>query len=1059
MKKSNILKIAMLAVSLLLAGASVRAASGLLAGSAQQQPLTVSGTVVDVAGEPVIGADIMYKGTTVGVSTDLDGRFSLTVPGPGTLVVSFVGFKTQEIAVVASNSSLRIILQSDAEQLDDLVFIGYGSVKKSDLTGSVSSVKSEEMMKRNPIDVGQGIQGMAAGVQVLRNSGDPRGGTTIRIRGVATVNGSADPLYVVDGVQVGRSIDFLNPSDIESIEVLKDASATAIYGSRGANGVIMITTKRGQQGSNRLDVTANWGLNTSPTKLEVGTIQEFVKAIRTTKQNDGTAFTEMAWADPSLDSRLHNIDWQDQMTRKALSQNYNVSFSGGTRNTQGRISLGYLNNKGIVVASGFERFTSRLNVTHTIKDFIRMGASMAFVHGIYGGGGNAYSFAAQIPSMDDLDENGQLVNVPIQWPDGTWGHYKKEGAGDIEKGVDNIYAAAMERDSRSRNYQVLTNANLDIDIVKGLTFHNVFSYNFSNTQGDSYSPENHRTFITDTNPDSFSLNFSNSSTVGLESYLTYDLTKGIHRLNLMGGYSVSRQNSYNLSGSAESMPANTVRMIDLTTNPSSKSVNGGYGALVRFVSWYGRVNYNILERYLFTATVRRDGSSNFGAGNRWGIFPSASFAWRISEEPFMKNQNVFSSMKLRLGWGQTGNAGGATNLSVEQLTSRYMMYYWYVNGSPVNASGIAKSSEVDTNLKWETNEQTNVGLDFGILNGKLSFTLDYFIRTAKDLLLYKTIRPSTGYDSVYTNAGTIRNQGFEFQVAYANRFNQDWAINATLTGSTLKNKAVDVGDDIFHSGGVDTGYYWDNYSLTRNGFPVGSFYGWRVDGIFQDQSEIDKLNAEAAAKTGGEVSVYQALNTAPGDYKYKDLNGDGYINDDDREIIGNGYPKLNFGLNLGVNFKQFDFSMNLYGVLGQDILSYSYARLNTIYNPRNGYQNCLSDFLNNAWTPQNKSTTYTRLTGVDNNHNVRVSDAFIKNGNFLKISNVQLGYSIPKAAVRRARMEAVRVYVSVDNPLTISSYNKYGNPEIGNSNVLRTGFDSGRYPFPVTYNFGMSVQF
>ena len=1064
MKNCKLLTFAMLAVSFLLAGTPATAAPGSrgdlsAADALQQQSLTVAGTVVDVTGEPIIGADIMFKGTTVGTSSDLDGRFSLTIPGPGTLVVSYVGFRTVEIPVAASDRNLSILLQTDAEQLDDLVFIGYGSVKKSDLTGSVASVKSDDMLKRNPIDVGQGLQGLAAGVQILRNSGDPRGGTTIRIRGVATVNGSADPLYVVDGVQVGRSIDFLNPSDIESIEVLKDASATAIYGSRGANGVIMITTKRGQQGSNQLDFTANWGLNTSPSRLEVGTIQEFVKAIRTTKQNDGTAFTEMAWADPSLDSRLNNIDWQDVMTRKALSQNYNVSVSGGTRNTQGRISLGYLNNQGIVVNSGFERFTSRLNVQHTIKDFIRMGASMAFVHGIYAGGGNAYSFASQIPSMDDLDENGQLVNVPIQWPDGTWGHYKKEGAGDIEKGVDNIYAAAMVRDSRNRYNQVMTNANLDIDLFKGLTLHNVFGYNFNNSEYDAYTPENHRTFVSDTNPDSYSLSFNNSSTVSLETYLTYDLTLGSHRLNLMGGYSVSRQTSQDLNGSAESMPANTVRRIDLTTNPSSKNVGGGLGTPVRFVSWYGRVNYNILERYLFTATVRRDGSSNFGVGNRWGVFPSASFAWRISEEPFMKEQDFFSSMKLRLGWGQTGNAGGATSLSVEQLTSRYMMYYWYLNGSPVNAPGIAKSSEVDTNLKWETNEQANIGLDFGILKGQLSFSLDYFIRTAKDLLLYKTIRPSTGYDNVYTNSGTIRNQGFEFQVTYATRINQDWGVNASLTGSTLKNVAVDVGDDIFHSGGVDAGYYWDNYSLTRNGYPVGSFYGWRVDGIFQDQSEIDRLNAEAASKSGGEVAYYQALNTAPGDYKFKDLNGDGYINDDDREIIGNGYPKLNFGLNLGVNYKAFDFSMNLYGVLGQDILSYSYARLNTIYNPRNGYQNCLSDFLNNAWTPQNKSTVYTRLTGKDDNHNVRVSDAFIKKGDFLKIGNVQLGYTLPKPVVNAMRMRSARVYVSVDNPLTISAYNKYGNPEIGNSNVLRTGFDSGRYPFPTTYNFGMSVQF
>ena len=1060
MSNWNNLKIAFLfAAFALLQGMPAFAGSSSDPAPASQQTLTVSGTVVDASGDPIIGADILYKGSTVGTVTDIDGRFSLAIPGPGTLVISYVGFRTLEFNVSSSQTGLQLILDDDAERLDDLVFIGYGSVKKSDLTGSVSTVKSEDMMKRNPIDIGQGLQGMAAGVQVLRNSGSPRGGTSIRIRGVATVNGSAEPIYVVDGVQVGRSIDFLNPSDIESIEVLKDASATAIYGSRGANGVIMVTTKRGQQGSNNMQFSANWGLNTSPDRLDVGTIQDFVKAIRITKQNDGTAFTEMAWADPSLDSRLNNLDWQDIMTRRALSQNYNLSYSGGTRNTQGRISFGYLNNQGIVVASNYERFTSRLNVQHTIKDFIRMGASMAFVHGISSGSGNAYTYAAQIPSMDDLDENGNLVNVPIQWPDGTWGHYKKEGAGDIEKGVDNLYAAAMVRDSRSRFNQVMTNANLDIDLFKGMTFHNVFSYNFNENQGDTYSPENHRTYISDTNPDSFSLNFSDSHTIALESYLTYDLSFGDSRLNLMGGYSVSRQTGYSLSGSAESMPANTIRNIGLTTNPSSKTVSGGYSAPVRFVSWYGRINYNLKERYLLTATLRRDGSSNFGAGNRWGVFPSASFAWRISEEPFIKDLDLFSSLKLRLGWGQTGNAGGATSLSVEQLTSRYMMYYWYVNGSPVNAPGIAKASEVDTNLKWETNEQANIGLDFGVMNGKLSGSLDYFVRTAKDLLLYKTIRPSTGYDNVYTNAGSIRNSGFEFQLTYATRIGSDWNINATLTGSTLKNKAIEVGDDIFYSGGVDTGYYWDNYSITQNGQPVGSFYGWKVDSIFQDQSEIDRLNALAKEKTNGEVAYYQAQGTAPGDYKYVDINGDGFINDEDRTVIGNGYPKLNYGFNFGASYKSFDFSMNLYGVFGQKILSYSYARLNTIYNARNGYQNCLVDFMEGAWTPTNKSTEYTRLTAKDVNHNVRVSDVFIKNGDFLKISNIQVGYTLPKSLVGLMRMDSARIYLSVDNPLTLSTYNKYGNPEIGNSNVLQSGFDSGRYPFPVTYTLGLNVQF
>lgn len=1024
-----------------------------------QQELTVEGNIVDSGGQPVIGASLILKGSdNIGTVTDIDGNFSLSLKGPGIIVVSAIGYKTIEISVSSSTKGLSIVLEEDSEMLDDVVVIGYGTVKKSDLTGSVSTVRSEDMMKRNPIDIGQGLQGAAAGVQVMRNSGSPRGGTTIRIRGVATVNGSADPLYVVDGVQVGTSIDFLNPGDIESVQILKDASATAIYGSRGANGVIMVTTKKGNKGTARVDASVNYGVSTSSSRLDVGTIQDFVKAIRITKENDRTPFTVLAWADPSLDSRLNNIDWQDVMTRTALQQNYNMSVSGGNASTQARVSVGYLDNQGIVVASQFNRLTARMNVTHKIKDFLTITGNASFVHGVFQGGGNAYSYAGAIPSMDDLDENGNLVNVPIQWPDGTWGHYRKEGAGDIEKSVDNLYAAAMTRDSRDKFNQIMTNANIDINIIKGLQFHTVASYNLNLSTTDTYSPVNTRTFITQTTPDSFSINFGSTYKYGLESYFTYDLALRKHKINLMAGYSVNDTKGMGLYGSANSMPAPNIRRIELTTDPSSKNVTGGYSMTERFVSWYGRVNYNFADRYLLTFTIRRDGSSNFGAGNRWGNFPSASFAWRASEEEFIKNLGIFDNLKLRVGWGQTGNAGSPTNRSVEQLSSSYTMYYWLTGNAPVSAPGIAKLVEVDTNLKWETNEQTNVGIDFGFLKNSLTFSVDYFIRTAKDLLLFKSVRPSTGYDSIYTNSGVIRNRGFEFTLGYNTRIGDDWRINTSFTGSTLKNEAVDVGNDIFESGGIDTGYYWENYSITRNGYPVGSFYGWKVDGIFQNQEEIDELNRLAYQKSGGLQSSYQT-GAVPGDWKYVDINDDGYINDDDRTILGNGTPKFNFGLNLSVFYKNFDFSANIYGVMGQKILSYSYARLNTIYNPRAGYQNCLKDYMSNAWTSENHSTTHTRLTRSDSNHNVRVSDAFIKNGDFVKIGNVQLGYTLPDKLMRSIHVESIRVYFGIDNLATISGYKKYGDPEVGDSNVLRTGFDAGRYPYPRTYNFGLTLQF
>lgn len=1023
----------------------------------QQSTVKIKGHITDVSGESIIGANVLVKGSTIGVISDIDGNFALDVPETGVLQVSYIGYITQEVKLVSGKRDYKIVLKEDAETLEEVVVVGYGTVKKTDVTGSVTSVKSDEMMKRNPVSLGQGLQGAAAGVSVMRTSGDPEGGVSIRIRGVATVNGSADPLYVVDGVQVGTNIDFLNPADVESIEILKDASATAIYGSQGANGVILITTKPGVKGHTSLKFTANFGLQTLSQKLDVANAATFVEGIRGAKQNDDAVFTNKAWENPAFTNKLNSIDWQDVMARTALQQNYNLSASGGSEKTQSRLSVGYLNNEGIIVNSYFKRLTARANITHKVKDFIRVGLNVAYVHAEKTGGGNLFTYARTIPTMDDTDAAGNLINVPVQYPDGTWGHFKQEGNGDVSKSQDNPYAAAMTADYLNKYNRVVTSATLEVDILKGLMFKTIGSYNYYGSAYDNYTAYNDRTFLDKDRPDSFSLSSSEGNSLGLESYFTYDLKLKSHRINLMAGYSVSDYNSTDLNASAQNMVVETIRNIGLTKDMNTITGGGGFNTPVRYVSWYGRVNYSLMDRYLFTATVRRDGSSKFGAGNRFGTFPSVSLAWRASEEDFIKKLNIFSNLKLRVGWGQTGNSGFATNLSVNQVSPSRIMYYWLNGGNVASAAGLAKTAEIDTNLKWETNEQTNIGLDLGFFDNSLNITLDYFVRDAKDLLLYRNLRPSTGYTSIYTNAGHIRNSGFEFAVNYTKEVG-DWTFGATLNGSTLKNKAIEVGDDIFYSGSVDTGYYWDNYSITKNGYPVGSFYGHKVAGIFQNQAEIDALNKQAVEKTNGEITSYQTSETQPGDYKYIDLNGDGYISDEDKAILGDGYPTLNYGLNLSAGYKGWDFSMYIYGVLGQDILSYSYANLISVKSPSDGYQNSLSDYMKNAWSETNPSTVYPRLTRKDSNHNTRVSDAYIKNGDFLRISNIQVGYTFPKRWVEKLRMESLRVYASIENVGTITGY-KYGDPEVGDASVLKTGFDAGRYPFPRTYAFGLSVQF
>ena len=1022
--------------------------------SAEQSTITVKGKVVDTAGGPIAGASVIEAGTTNGTFTDGEGTFTITVMEGATLEAGFLGFITKAAKVTGTN--MTFVLDEDVEVLEETVVIGYGTLKKSDLSGSVVSVSAEDMEKRNPSNLGVGLQGIAPGVQVIRSSGDPEGGFSIRIRGVATVNGSADPLYVVDGVQVGSSIDFLNPSDVESIEILKDASATAIYGTKGANGVVLVTTKKGGKGKTNLNISANVGVQFNANHLEMADADLFTSAVRTAVKDDNIAMTNLAYSE-QYKGKLNNINWQNEVTRPALRQKYDVSASGGNENTRANISFGYLNNQGIILNSFFNRITARANVTHKIKNFIHVGANIQYTHNERTGGGNLRNIAAAIPTMDYV-EDGKFYSMPIKLADGSWGHYKKEGNGDVPKGLDNQVASLMESDNITKGNRILASASLQIDIMKGLVFKAIGSYNLSTSAYNGYSRWHDRTYGAEDRKDSFSLNQSQNNDLGLESYLTYNLNKKNHRLSAMAGFSLMAYNGSYLNASASDFAADTIRDLGLTQDTSTRNSGGALSRESRFASYFARFNYTYDDRDIVTATVRRDGSSNFGAGNRWGTFPSAAVAWNISNEGFMSDVDIISNLKLRAGWGQTGNAGNNTNLSVPQLGSNGTAY-WIDDKTSVNiAPGIAQLKEIDTNLKWETNEQTNIGIDLGMWNDSFTVSADYFIRDAKDLLLYRKIRISTGFEQVYTNAGHIRNSGFEIMATYKKNIG-DFFFSVSANATTLKNKAIEVGDPIFskdkRGGGAEDGDQWDNHSVTMNGYPVGSYYGYRVAGIFQSQSEIDALNAKAPADPG----YYQDKTTKPGDYKFVDINKDGTITDADREVIGHGFPTLTYGFILNLSYKNFDFSMNTHGVAGIDILSYSSARLQSVYNPTGGYQNVLSEYINNAWSETNKTGTAHRISKTDNNKNYRVSDVYIKKGDYFKISNIQFGYSLPKNVVRRARMENVRVYVSADNLATFSPYKKYGDPEIGSSNVLFTGFDSGRYPFPMSVSFGLNVTF
>ncbi|MDD6000607.1 MAG: TonB-dependent receptor [Bacteroidales bacterium] len=1059
------------------------------------QNITVSGKVFDAStNEPLVGVTVVQTGTQNGTITDIDGNYNISVPSDASLTFSYIGYITNTV-FVNGKSTLPVSLDPDNKTLEQVVVVGYGTMKKSDVSGSVASVDTKDMMKRAPANVNQGLQGAAAGVMVTQQDGSPDGRSQVRIRGVATINGNASPLYVVDGVQIGTDASFINPADIERMEVLKDASATAIYGSAGANGVIMITTKHGSKGSTRIDFTADLGVQTLQRKLDVLDVETYAKAFRTAKEADGKQIVNPIWTE-AYDGQRKEIDWQDELTETSLRQQYNLSVAGGTDKTQSQFSIGWLDNQGIVVNTGYKRLTARANVKTKAADFLELGGDINFIHGESHGSNSATNNNGNLSSLRDMAfmcptmdyvANGEHISPNVVNPDGSYGgvlHGQTPAGSDcITALLDNPYA--MQKELNGKNYvnRMLASANLRINIYKGLTFNTIVAYNYSTTGSDNHSGHEER-WNYDSKGNIFkmnrsesdldyrvSFNQSQSNNISIENYFNYQWKNDAINLQAMIGQSASKGWGSWLNSSAKGFQGANIRDISQTTDNSTKATNANMNIETRTVSYYGRLVFGLFDKYIVTGTIRRDGSSNFGKGNRWGVFPSAALAWRISEEEFLKGNEVISNLKLRLGWGQTGNSGTVTNKGVSSITAA-QKYSFYGEGS---GDGTMQSGYfftlADTDLKWETNEQTNIGLDLGLYNGQFNFVVDYFIRTSKDLLIERTLRASSGNTEVYTNMGEIQNKGLEIQANWIKNIG-DWGFNVTLTGATLKNKITKLPQEITKENnaapqagtfledgsnvgavGDPQGFFWNRHSMSREGDAVGSFWGYKVTGIIKDQAQLDALNSVK----GGYLETGVA---GIGDYTYEDVNGDGRITTEDQQILGNGFPKFNYGINIAVNWKNWDFSLYGYGVAGQKLYSYSAMRLSSIYySDDQTVANLLKDSYNDIWSPSNPNGSLARLTMDDPARNMRGNSMWVKDADYFKISNIQIGYTFNKDLIAHLRMTNARVYFSIQNLACFSKYNKYGDPECGISNVLFTGLDTGRYPVPRTYQFGVSLSF
>ena len=1079
----------------------------------------VKGTVNDEAGEPIIGATVKVQGTNTGAITDFNGNFQIQAASNATLNISYVGYVPQSVKV-AGKTNITVVLKEDAQMLNDVVVVGYGTMKKSDISGSVATVDQEAVMKRVPTNIGQALQGAAAGVLVSQQDGSPDGKAAIRIRGVGTIHGDASPLYVVDGVMVGHSADFVNPSDIERIEILKDASATAIYGSEGANGVVMITTKHGQKGHTNITITADFGLQTLPYTLKVMGLSQYASAIKEAKGNDGSMFINKLWDRANM-SGVNEIDWQKEMTRAALKQQYGASVNGGNDKTQYNLSFGYNNVDGLVINTNYQRFTTRANVSTKVNKYLEVGGDINYTHSESHGSnasmGNNQNlsslrdFASMTPTLDYYDQNDaskQLVNVNLKNADGTYGAGYLMTPNGWEGNTSiaaNPYATQMENAERARNGydRIQTTAFIDLTFLDikhhkldvrsqgTMTYwgNNSSDYTGGRTRYNNIGGQMTEVLLPSGSDQTyaFSLNNSHGYSLGIQTYLTYNLNYDIHNLTLMLGNEVSKSWGQWVSASARDFDSVWNRNLALTNDPDNKQGNGAYNSDDHNISYFARASYNLMDRYILTGTVRRDGSSNFGLGNRWGTFPSVAGAWRVSEEPFMKDLSFVNNLKVRVGWGQTGNHGGLAGKAIAALTKdggNCAVVYYPTSPGVSGAFGGNRDRQtgwfadlVDTNLKWETTEMLNFGIDFAFLND-WDITLDYFVKNTKDLLLYQQIRPSAGFTQVYTNYGEIQNKGFEFAVGYHHQFTKDFSFNARVTGSTIKNKVVKMGDPLYNTasgnsgasaydgsqvGAIDGNGDWDRHSICMEGEAVGSFFGYVTDGIIKDQADLEAYKAKLRNPEDGSLNdemtkVDSDHPLAVGDMKFKDLNGDGKIDTNDRRILGNGFPALNFGINLGATYKDWDFSLYMYGVLGQDILSYSAMKMSSM---RQLDDQCTPNILTEAYDQafRNGSGSLPRLSIIDSNRNYRVSDLWVKNGDFLRISNLQVGYTLPKNIANMLSIQKARVYVGVNNLLTISGYNKYGDPECGVGSVLYTGLDTGRYPQPRTFMAGVNVTF
>ncbi|MCL1617050.1 TonB-dependent receptor [Bacteroides sp. ET71] len=976
------------------------------------QQRTVTGTVVDDLGQPLIGVSILEKGTTNGVITDMDGNFSLKLTSENpTLVFSYIGYKTQEVSV-GGKTTLNVTMSEDAEQLDEVVVVGYGVQKKSSMTASVSSVSSKEIVKTMSSNVASTLQGRMPGVDIVQQAGVAGADVNILVRGAASF-GATEPLYVIDGAFSNNGLTSINPNDIESIEILKDGAAAAIYGSRAANGVVLITTKRGKSGKPVVEINGSFAVQTPtniPDFLNASQWREFANMVA---DNSG-----MAHAPENDNPTYPNVDtdWADEWLQFAPMWNLNASISGGGENSTFSTSIGYLDQTGMTVYSDYKRYNFRLNSSYK-KGIFSLSENVAISHRDQT---PTTAFNIKLPTLPIYDNEGRLVS-------GGPDYYINPEDGQSK----NPFASLEYSDRYNKVTEIIGALNAELDIWKGLKYKLSVSGNYSAGHNYTHTPQYDTRWFEDGTVDidysntenSVSESRSEEFTYTIDNLLTYNQTFNGHHVDALLGTSWMREYSRNMSIA-------TIDDLGATNITGFQDIDGRISAgdsNAALLSFFARLNYDYEGKYLLSASIRRDESSKFYKDNRVGYFPSISAGWNLHQEEWFENP-VISKLKIRGSYGELG-ANFLDPYNFDPIAFGPIPYTLGGNRYVDGRAAYLKSRD----LTWETAKTTDIGIELGFLNNDLTVQVDYFIKKNVDLLAQIDLNLSSGQvfeinsssEKPYVNSASVKNTGWEFLMNYRKQLTRDFSIDASFNFSTLKNKVLALGDNVQPiTSGAMSSYFNDSPSITMPGHPIGSFYGYRIDGF-----------------------------DANGDFIFSDTDNNGIVNAEDKVILGNPIPDFSYGLNINMTYKDFDLTMFFQGVAGNEI--FNQMKYTYYFDYSN---NCVTDVLN-AWSETNKNTNIPIMkTENTNGGNSLPSEFYIENGAYFRCKNFQIGYTLPKKCLDKMGFNNLRFYVGVQNLFTITDYSGY-DPEVSSNVLFSRGIDNSSYPNARTYTFGFNASF